>query len=88
MSYQIELTKGAVKQLKKLPKDVKERIDVKIQELAIEPRPNGVKKLEDEDSLYRIRVGDYRVIYQIYDDILLVSIVKVKHRREVYRDES
>ncbi|WP_066375185.1 MULTISPECIES: type II toxin-antitoxin system RelE/ParE family toxin [unclassified Anabaena] len=88
MSYQIEFTKGATKQLKKLPSDIKERIDSKIEELAIEPRPSGVKKLSDEDSLYRIRVGNYRVIYQIFDTILLISVIKVKHCREVYRDES
>lgn len=87
MNYQVEFTKGALKQLKKLPKDIKERIDTKIQELAIEPRLNGVKKLQDDD-LYRIRVGDYRIVYQIDDNVLLVTVVKVKHRREVYRDES
>jgi mRNA interferase RelE/StbE len=88
VSYKIEFTKGANKQLKKLPTDIKERIDSKIEELAIEPRPVGVKKLADEESLYRIRVGVYRVIYQIFDNILLVSVIKVKHRREVYRNES
>ncbi|MCC5662468.1 type II toxin-antitoxin system RelE/ParE family toxin [Nostoc sp. CHAB 5784] len=88
MTYQIEFTKGANKQLKKLPSHIKERIDSKIEQLAIEPRPVGVKKLADEESLYRIKVGDYRVIYQIFDTILLVSVIKVKHRRDVYRDES
>ena len=88
MIYKIEFTKGANKQLKKLPSDIKERIDLSIQELAAEPRPNGVKKLANEDSLYRIRVGDYRVIYQILDTILLVTVIKVKHRRDVYKDES
>ncbi|MDB9306650.1 type II toxin-antitoxin system RelE/ParE family toxin [Nodularia spumigena CS-591/12] len=87
MTYQIEFTKGAVKQLKKLPTEIRERIDLKIQELAVEPRPDGVKKLQSELSLYRIRVGDYRVIYQIQDDILLVTIVQAKHRREIYRQQ-
>ena len=87
MTYQIEFTKGALKQLKKLPTDIKERIDSKILELADEPRPNGVKKLEGSDSLYRIRVNDYRVIYQIQDDVLLVTVAKVGHRREVYRED-
>ena len=87
VNYQIEFIKGASKQLKKLPTDIKEWIDTKIQELAIEPHPNGVKKLQDDD-LYRILVSDYRIIYQIDDDIVLVTIVKVKHRQEVYRDES
>jgi mRNA interferase RelE/StbE len=85
--YQIEFTKGALKQLKKLPTDIKERIDSKILELANEPRPNGVKKLEGSDSLYRIRVNDYRVIYQIQDDVLLVTVAKVGHRREIYRED-
>lgn len=62
------------------------RIQTKVDELAIEPRPNGVKKLAN-DELYRIRVGYYRIIYQIQDDILLVNIVKIKHCREVYRKE-
>lgn len=88
MTYRIEFTKGASKQLQKLPSDIQERIDSKIAELAIEPRPIGVKKLADEDYLYRIRVGAYRVIYQIFDTILLVTVIKVKHRREIYRHES
>jgi mRNA interferase RelE/StbE len=87
VTYQIEFTKGAVKELKKLPTEIRERIDLKIQELAVEPRPDGVKKLESELPLYRIRVGDYRVIYQIQDDVLLVTIVKAKHRREIYRKQ-
>ncbi|MDB9316113.1 MULTISPECIES: type II toxin-antitoxin system RelE family toxin [Cyanophyceae] len=87
MTYKIEFTKGAVKELKKLPPDIRERIELKIQDLAVNPRPDGVKKLQSELSLYRIRVGDYRVIYQIQDDILLVTIVKAKHRREIYRQQ-
>ncbi|MEH1796564.1 MULTISPECIES: type II toxin-antitoxin system RelE family toxin [unclassified Nostoc] len=86
--YQIEFTKGATKQLNKLPINIKNRIDSKILTLAIEPRPNGVTKLKDEENTYRIRVGEYRVIYEIYDDILLISVVKVGHRSQVYEDES
>ncbi|MDZ8110601.1 MAG: type II toxin-antitoxin system RelE/ParE family toxin [Nostoc sp. DedQUE12a] len=86
MNYQVIFSKAALKQFNKLSSDLQERIKIKINELAIEPRPNGVKKLEDD--LYRIRVGDYRLIYQIKDDILLVSIVKVSHRSKAYRDES
>ncbi|MCJ8282626.1 MAG: type II toxin-antitoxin system RelE/ParE family toxin [Nostocaceae cyanobacterium] len=88
MSYQVIFSKGAARQFKKLPQNIQERIQIKIDDLAIEPRPNGVKKLEGEDSLYRIRVGDYRVVYEILDDILLVTVLKVKHRSSVYRDES
>lgn len=88
MTYQIQFSNGAAKQIKKLPADIKERIDKKILDLAIEPRPNGVKKLQGDDNSYRIRVGDYRIIYEIEDDILLVTVIKIKHRNEVYRDKS
>jgi mRNA interferase RelE/StbE len=88
VTYQIEFTKGVIKQLKKLPANIKERIEIKVQELAIEPRPNGVKKLQGDDNSYRVRVGDYRVIYEIQDDILLVTVIRVGHRSEVYKDES
>ncbi len=84
--YQIEFTKKATKQLNKLPNSTKERIDAAILDLAIEPRPPGVKKMKNSENSYRIRVGDYRVIYEIYDGVLLVSIVRVGHRSEIYED--
>lgn len=76
-----------MKQLKKLPVKVRTRIQTKIDELADNPRPNGVVKLEDSDNGYRIRVGNYRVLYNIFDDVLLVTVVRVGHRKDVYRDE-
>ncbi len=85
MTYQIEISKGASKQLKKLSKDIREKIEAKIQELVDEPRPDGVVKLKDIENGYRLRVGDYRVLYKIYDDVLVVIVVKVGHRRQVYR---
>jgi mRNA interferase RelE/StbE len=85
--YKIEFSNAAFKQLKKLPIKVRTRIQTKIDDLADNPRPNGVVKLEHSDNGYRIRVGSYRVIYDIFDDILIVSVVKVGHRKEVYRDE-
>ena len=87
MSYQIEFSRGARKHFRKLPLNIQKRIGTKINELAIEPRPNGVKKLKGEDNLYRIRVGDYRVVYEIEDNVLLIIVIRVKHRNEVYRDE-
>ncbi|MBH8555133.1 type II toxin-antitoxin system RelE/ParE family toxin [Nostocaceae cyanobacterium CENA357] len=84
--YQIELTKSATKQLNKLPINIKERIDARILDLAIEPRPDGVKKIKGDENSYRIRVGDYRIIYEIYDEILLISVVKVGHRSKIYKD--
>lgn len=85
MSYRVEFTKKAQKQLKALPSVVEERIQPKIAALANEPRPIGATKLEGEDNQYRIRVGDYRILYEIRDDVLLVLVVRVAHRREVYK---
>ncbi len=88
MIYEVKFTKGARKMFKKLSQELQDRIQPKIDELAIEPRPNGVKKLQDEENSYRIRVGDYRVIYDIFDDVLVVKIVDVGHRSKIYKDES
>jgi mRNA interferase RelE/StbE len=88
VTYSVEFSKGARKQFIKLPIDVQKRIQTKINDLAIEPRPNRVKKLEGDDNSYRIRVGEYRVVYEREDDVLIVTIIKVKHRSEVYKDES
>lgn len=88
MTYEIQISKSASKQIKKLPSEIQERIQVKVDSLAIEPRPDGVKKLKGRENGYRIRVGDYRIIYDIYDDVLLVTVVDVGHRSSVYRDKS
>ncbi len=88
MIYEVKFTKGARKMFRKLSQELQDRIQTKIDDLAIEPRPNGVKKLKGEENSYRIRVGDYRVIYDIFDDVLLVSVVEVGHRSEVYKDEN
>jgi len=84
VSYKVEILKGALKQLKKLSPELQKRIQVKIDDLATEPRPHGVKKLKGKENSYRIRVGDYRVIYAVFDDVLLLSVVEVGHRNEVY----
>jgi len=88
VTYEVKFTKVARKNLRKLSPEVQGRIQIKIDELAREPRPNGVKKLKGEDNLYRIRVGDYRIIYEIFDDVLLISVVEVGHRSNVYKDGS
>lgn len=86
MSYTVEISKRASKQLKKLSPEVQERIQIKIDALALEPRPDGVKKLKGRENGYRIRVGDYRILYDVYDDVLLITVVEIGHRSSVYKD--
>ncbi|KAF3887635.1 MULTISPECIES: type II toxin-antitoxin system RelE family toxin [Nostocales] len=88
MNYKVEILKGALKQIKKLPLELQERIQVKIDNLAIEPRPSGVKKLKGKENTYRIRVCEYRIIYDIFENVLLVNVVKIGHRSKIYKDES
>jgi mRNA interferase RelE/StbE len=85
MIYQIEFSRQADKQLNDLDKDLQQQISTEINALSEEPRPSGSRKLKGSKDLYRLRVRDYRVIYQIQDKKLLVLIVKIKHGREVYR---
>jgi mRNA interferase RelE/StbE len=85
MTYRIEFVKQAAKQFKALPTQEQQRLQYKIDALEIEPRPSGVVKLAGEEDLYRIRVGDYRIIYRIQDNQFLILVVKIGHRREVYR---
>ncbi len=87
MTYQVEFTSRAFKQLEKLSKDLQQRIKNKIYELAENPRSTGVVKLENSDR-YRIRVGSYRVLYEIEDNLLIVTVFRVGHRKEVYTDDS
>jgi len=87
MTYQIEFSQVASKQLKKLSSEIRERIDAKILKLAEEPRPNGVTKLKNRENGYRIKVGKYRTKHDIYDDVLVVTVVRVGHRREIYRED-
>ena len=82
--YRIEIKKSAAKELKKIQGRDQERIIERIQGLAQDPRPPGSKKLSGEEK-YRIRQGDYRILYQIFDDTVLVVVVKIGHRRDVYK---
>ena len=83
--YRVSIGKIASKGLKKLPKREVQRIFPKIKSLSDEPRPEGCKKLKSQnENLWRIRVGDYRVIYSIDDSIKVVDIRRVGHRRDIY----
>jgi mRNA interferase RelE/StbE len=86
LTYRIEFRPAALRDLKNLPRDIFDRVSRKISALAENPRPPGVEKLSgNEDDFYRIRVGDYRVLYKIEDKVLLIIIIRAKHRREAYR---
>ena len=86
MSYEVGFKPAALRQLRKFNKDAQIAILEAIELLADQPRPQGCKKLKGDVDLYRIRVaGDYRVVYAIEDQRLLVTVVKIGHRREVYR---
>ena len=83
-SYSILLTKSAAKELESVPTKDRQRIVTKIGALADNPRPVGAEKLSGDDR-YRIRQGNYRILYQIVDAELIVTVVRIGNRREVYR---
>ena len=81
--YQIQITRTAQKQLDKLPDSVSVVLIEAIHNLAANPRPQGYKKLKGRDG-YRIRKGDFRIIYDIYDKILIVEVIAIGNRRDIY----
>ena len=83
-SYRIEFAKRVRKHFQKIPKNDANRILLAIRGFGEEPRPPSSKKLKEQE-LYRIRIGIYRVIYEIKDEVLFVSVVKVGHRKDIYR---
>jgi mRNA interferase RelE/StbE len=82
--YKIEVKKSAIKEIKNLPTSYLNKIVDKISKLAFNPRPEGCVKLSSEEK-YRIRVGTYRVLYEVKNNLLIVVVVKVAHRKSVYR---
>lgn len=85
MAYSIEFTPAAERELKALPKPIQTQIGRRIDRLAADPRPPGVEKIKGEDALYRVRQGNYRILYTVHDKKLTIIIVKVGDRKEVYR---
>jgi mRNA interferase RelE/StbE len=91
VAYKIVVTESATKELKRIPVKMQDRIFKKIEDLAREPKPHGHKKLKnfdmpgsDQDDYYRIRVGDYRIIYTIENEQITIFIMKIAHRKDVY----
>ena len=83
-SYRIEIKKSAQKEIQSLPRAEIKRVVAKIQQLAANPRMQDSKKLTSQEQ-YRVRVGQYRILYEIHDDVLLVMVVRVANRKDVYR---
>ena len=85
MAYEIIIKPSAEKAFGKLPNALQVKILEALEQLSVNPRPSGVKKLKSAFNIYRIRVGEYRVIYSINDTVLIVTVVKIAHRKDVYR---
>ncbi len=85
MRYTVEFKPSAARELAKLPRPVQVKIAHKVDALSEEPYPVGVEKLKGEEAFFRLRVGDYRVIYSVEKGLLVILVVRIGHRREVYR---
>ncbi|HEY7683023.1 MAG TPA: type II toxin-antitoxin system RelE/ParE family toxin [Gemmatimonadales bacterium] len=83
-SYSIEIKRSAAKELAEVPAKDRGRVISRIQALAADPRSPGAEKLSGQER-YRVRQGDYRILYEIHDQVLTVIVVKIGHRRDVYR---
>lgn len=83
--YSIEFDKSVKKTLSKLPNEIIKKLLDTIVKLADDARPNGCKKLQSNGDYYRIKVGNYRIIYEINDGELLILVVEIGHRKEVYK---
>lgn len=83
--YEIIIVGAVRRQLKRISREDKKRILDKIQSPVANPRPHGFIELKGSENLFRVRVGDYRIVYEIQDKILLITVLKVGNRREIYR---
>ena len=83
-SYRVELTPAAQRSLRRLDRQAQRRVQAAIELLATDPRPPGAKALQGRRGYLRVRTGDYRVVYTVMDDVLLVLVVALGHRREIY----
>ena len=85
MKYRVELKKSAAKVLKKIPKSDQRRIRDKIDSLSEDLPEPATTKMKGDNPFHRIKVGDYRIIYEVHSDILVIMVLKIGHRKEVYR---
>ncbi|HTR65125.1 MAG TPA: type II toxin-antitoxin system RelE/ParE family toxin [Terriglobales bacterium] len=85
MQYSIEFAASALRELRALDRPIQRRISAKIEGLRENPFPPGVRKFQGEKDHWRIRIGDYRIIYRVEKQRVVIVIVRIGHRREVYR---
>ncbi len=85
MTYSVVIAPPALRQLRKLDPTTRRRVQAAIELLAAEPRPPAAKRLVNFEGEWLVRVGDYRIIYDVHDDELVVLVLSAAHRREVYR---
>jgi mRNA interferase RelE/StbE len=85
VTYRIEVAPVAIRQLRRLDRAAQRRVQAAIELLAEKPRPSGAKKLVGGEGGWRVRTGDYRLVYETHDDVMLVLVVAVGHRREIYQ---
>jgi mRNA interferase RelE/StbE len=85
VAYTVQFKPLALRQLEKIPREAQKRLSAKIEGLRDDPYPAGCKKMADVPDAWRIRAGDYRIVYQVHRGILVVLVLTVGHRREVYR---
>lgn len=83
--YRVEIARGAVRSLAGLPRNEQQRIRVAMDLLAAQPRPPGCVALAGEKSVYRVRVGTYRILYEVVDARLIVHVIRIGRRRDVHR---
>jgi len=84
-AYEVQFATSAAKEFRSLSPQLKRRVGSAIDALGQDPRPPGVRKLVGHERLYRIRVGQYRVVYEIDDEGQFIRVTRIRHRREVYR---
>lgn len=85
MTYRVDISPAALRQLRKLDPVARRRVQAAIELLSQEPRPSGATKLVGGKGEWRVRTGDYRVVYEVHDQILVVLVVAVGHRRDIYQ---
>ena len=83
--YEVEFATSAAKEFRSMDAGIKHRVARAIDALQETPRPRGVRKLQGHHCLYRIRVGTYRVVFEIHDETQVIRVTRIRHRREAYR---